>query len=424
MDGPVRRLLAGVLLACIAANLVAAEVRVETTSNPNHGGKSSLWHLMHVESLDDLNCQLAGCVVDLTENHGCDHRFWSEALGLPRDMYVYLPPGYDQNRAYPLFVWVHGFGGDEKQFTRQVVRALDQAIVSGALPPIIAAAPDVSLPCWWRPWYQGSWCINGQHGSWEDYIIQDVLGFLTKLFKIRPEPEAHIIAGWSMGGFVAYNLGFKYPQHFRHLVGIYPNLNIRYSDRDGHWSKDFDPHNLGWIQDLRWGHCIGYYPKPYPFPVPAGIVYWPAWGHGDQAFPRMEQENPYELLDRLNIRDGQFNLYIAYGRKDEYNVDAQVDSFLHKAKERGIDVWVRFNHIGHHSSPYVNECMPDVFVELGKSLRRLLPDLRPQAAADCVPQSHNEANADSTGVQQVSAAHNHRSACPDAVLILPSRGDR
>src|SRR5262245_54705793 len=68
--------------------------------------------------------------------HVVDRRIWSESLSLPRDMFVYLPPNYDPNRAYPLFLWVHGFGGDEEQFTRQVVRALDSSIITGAMPPV------------------------------------------------------------------------------------------------------------------------------------------------------------------------------------------------------------------------------------------------------------------------------------------------
>ena len=89
----------------------------------------------------------------------------------------------------------------------------------------------------------------------------------------------------------------------------------------------------------------------------------------------MSQENPIELLDRLDVEDGQFDMFIAYGRKDEYNIDAQVDSFLHRAHQRGLNVWVRCNPDGHHSSPYVNECMPDVLAAVGARLRQLLPDL-------------------------------------------------
>jgi S-formylglutathione hydrolase FrmB len=352
MDAKVRRLVSalGLLLPC---NVVAAA------------------------DLDRLNCCLAGQVLDFTNNHGCDNRSWSPALGLKRDVYVYLPPGYDPARAYPLLLWLHGFGGDEGQFIRQVVRALDQSIASGALPPVIAVAPDVSLPHNWRPWYTGSWCINSKRGPWEDFIVQDVLEFAEQNFKIRPERDARIIAGWSMGGFGAYNLAMKHPEKFRILVGIYPNLNLRYVDCRGHWGSDFDPDCVAWLDDMKWRWLIGCYPK-YHFPIHAGAVYVPVWGKGQECVARMSRENPLELLDQLDIQPGQFDMLVAYGGRDEYNVDAQVDSFLHRARQRGLHVWVRFNPQGHHSSPYVNECMPDVLAAVGARLRELLPDLAPE----------------------------------------------
>ncbi len=53
-------------------------------------------------SLDRLNRRLAGRVVDHTHNHGVDRRIASPILGRPRDLYVYLPPGYTTARAYPV----------------------------------------------------------------------------------------------------------------------------------------------------------------------------------------------------------------------------------------------------------------------------------------------------------------------------------
>src|SRR5262245_22107591 len=94
--------------------------------------------------LNSVNASLRGHVVDFTLNRDGDRRFWSESLSLPRDMLVYLPQNYDPNQAYPLFLWVHGFGGDEEQFTRQVVRELDSSITAGAMPPVVGVCPDCS----------------------------------------------------------------------------------------------------------------------------------------------------------------------------------------------------------------------------------------------------------------------------------------
>ena len=58
-------------------------------------------------NLDRVNSRLAGHVVDYTNNHGSDRRIFSPILGMPRDLYVYLPPGYDPGCAYPLVLFFH-----------------------------------------------------------------------------------------------------------------------------------------------------------------------------------------------------------------------------------------------------------------------------------------------------------------------------
>src|SRR5437879_2961882 len=92
------------------------------------------------------NSHLAGQLVDYTHNHGEDRRIWSNALGEPRDLYVYLPPGFDPAQQYPAMLWLHGFMQDEQSFLwNQVVDNLDHAIAQGQLPPVIVAIPDGSL---------------------------------------------------------------------------------------------------------------------------------------------------------------------------------------------------------------------------------------------------------------------------------------
>src|SRR5271163_1981483 len=67
-------------------------------------------------NLERVNHRLAGHAIDYTNNHGCDHRIYSPILGMPRDLYVYLPPGYDPACAYPLVLVFHMADVDEHFF--------------------------------------------------------------------------------------------------------------------------------------------------------------------------------------------------------------------------------------------------------------------------------------------------------------------
>src|SRR5262245_50089066 len=86
--------------------------------------------------VDQVNCRIAGTLVDFTQNNGCDRRIYSSALCECRDLYVYLPPDYDPQARYPLLIWLHSYTDDECEFARSVVPVLDAAVTSGQLPPL------------------------------------------------------------------------------------------------------------------------------------------------------------------------------------------------------------------------------------------------------------------------------------------------
>ena len=91
-------------------------------------------------NLDHLNKNLRGRVVDYTQNHGADRRMYSPILGRPRDLYVYLPPGYDPRVAYPLILFLHGADIDEHDFLDPGdLKSLDWMISHGQIPAVVIA---------------------------------------------------------------------------------------------------------------------------------------------------------------------------------------------------------------------------------------------------------------------------------------------
>src|SRR5262249_49615199 len=209
-----------------------------------HGGRLGACRLARVSR------PLHGQLIDHTHNHGVDRRIWSEALCQRRDLYVYLPPGYDPAQRYPLVLWLHGFGQDEESFLDGIVQDMDAAMACGQLPPMIVAAPDGSIsghPCMMTA---GSFYINSPAGRFEDYVMEDVWNFLVLNYPIRPEREAHVLAGVSMGGGGAYTLAIKHRDRFAVVLGIFPPLNSRWVDCHGRYMADFDPNCWGWRTDF------------------------------------------------------------------------------------------------------------------------------------------------------------------------------
>jgi S-formylglutathione hydrolase FrmB len=319
-------------------------------------------------TLDRINRQLAGKVLDFTHNHGADRRIWSPALGEYRDMYVYVPPHFDPHCRYPLIIWLHGFAQDEMMFLRDVIRPVDRAIVDGILPPTIIVAPDGSLRGVQCLFTAGSFYLNSDAGRFEDYLMVDVWNFLFAHFPLRPERQSHAIVGISMGGGAAVNKVIKFPECFGVCVGVFPPVNMRWVDCHGRYMANFNPCCWGWRTRFDRPHeVVGRFYGVIT--IRARQVIGPLY---DRDNPRILEEisrdNPIEMLDAYNVQPGQFALYIAYAGKDQFNIDAQVESFLYVARRRGLDVAVAYDPDGHHDRPTAYRLMPGILRWLGCQL--------------------------------------------------------
>src|SRR5436305_6584175 len=120
--------------ACLRGLLVVASLIVAVGSARAVGLRPCQW-----VCLNKLNGRLRGTILDFTHNHGADRRIYSPALCERRDMYVYLPPGFDPARTYPAMILMHGLAQDEQFFLR-TAEDFDRAMACGSLPPFIIVA--------------------------------------------------------------------------------------------------------------------------------------------------------------------------------------------------------------------------------------------------------------------------------------------
>lgn len=328
--------------------------------------------LRHRAELDRVNSNIAGHVLDYTHNHSGDHRIWSPALGQKRDLYVYVPPGFDCNKRYPFILWLHGHTQDESVFLQDVIQPLDADIVHGRLPPVIIVAPDGSISgvdCFLST---GSFFLNTEAGRFEDYLMIDVWNFIVKNFPIRPERQAHAVIGVSMGGCAAFTKAIKYHDRFGVVVGLYPPLNLRWQDCRGRYDANFDPCCWGWRTDFV--HRRTVIAHFYGIPVRLRMLLDPLFGrHNPDTLSIISRNNPVEMLDLCDIRPGQLAMYVAYGGKDQFNVDAQIESFLFVARRRGLQVGVGFDPNGKHNRATAQKLMPGVIAWLAPHLAPFAP---------------------------------------------------
>ena len=356
-------------------------------------------------SAECANSRLHGTLVDFTENGGCDRRIFSAALCECRDLYVYLPPGYDPNGRYPLLIWLHSYTDDECEFAKHVLPVIDRAVASGELPPLVVAAPDGSLKGSYHWFAVGSWYVNSPRGRFADYITDDVLNFMQDNFAVCRDRSGHAIAGFSMGGFGAYSLGMKNPDKFKVVGGVSPSLNLRHVGPDDNYMADFVPGVSYLRETFRSNEVVGeFYGGMWK--VRAWMIAKPVFGRGRDAVERVSPDNPIELLERMNVQSGQQDYYAAYGKADDMNIDAQVESFVYAAEQRGIHVESKSYPCGDHSIPFMLSALPEFFTWLKAHLNCPTSESKPAIYTPLMP--------------DLTAAFNHaRESAGDIVLILP-----
>ena len=143
-------------------------------------------------------------------------------LGDPseRDLFVYLPPGYDgSDRRYPTAYLLHAYGQtaeqvvtpdtDGQRWSPPIEDVLDPVFERIGAPPMIVVIPDGSsrLGC-------GQWVDSPVTGNFEQYVVNDVVAFADAHYRTIPDPLSRGVFGFSSGGFGAWNLASRNPEVF------------------------------------------------------------------------------------------------------------------------------------------------------------------------------------------------------------------
>jgi S-formylglutathione hydrolase len=139
-----------------------------------------------------------------------EERFDSDAVGQRMPYGVYLPKGYDDDanadKRWPLIIWLHGMWEDHMRFhTRGGAKLLDQSVRDGTLPPCVFVTANGG---------RSSMYMNRGKERWQDLISEDLLGHVTKTYRVDKARDKRALMGVSMGGMGALRIAFTKPELF------------------------------------------------------------------------------------------------------------------------------------------------------------------------------------------------------------------
>ena len=147
---------------------------------------------------------------DRTAPSGTTYRtFKSNTIGEDVSYLIYLPPDYEAARSarYPVIYYLHGLFGTPAGSAREFVPHLDAAIRAKSMPPAIAVMVNGVRDSRYVDSFDGQRPV-------ETVIIKDLIGHVDDAWRTVARREARAIEGFSMGGFGAARLGFKFPELF------------------------------------------------------------------------------------------------------------------------------------------------------------------------------------------------------------------
>jgi enterochelin esterase-like enzyme len=136
------------------------------------------------------------------------HTFESKAAKAKVSYHLYTPEVYgtEKERRLPVLYWLHGSGGGLAGIA-PVSAWFDVAIREGKIPPMLVVFPNGLA--------SSMWC-DSQDGAvpMETIVVKELLPHIDATCRTIATREGRIIEGFSMGGYGAARLGFKYPQLF------------------------------------------------------------------------------------------------------------------------------------------------------------------------------------------------------------------
>ena len=275
-------------------------------------------------------------------------------LGDPseRDLFVYLPPGYEESdRRYPTAYLLQAYGTtaaemvtpatDGQRWSPPLEDVLDPVFGRMEASPMIVAIPDG-----WSRWGCGQWVDSPVTGNFEQYLLHDVVPAVDAVYRTIPNARSRGVFGFSSGGFGAWNVVSRNPDVFCALAMLsgdsfldMTHKFMPYKYFDSIWPEAPNGPIEGNIwSELVYDYSATYSPNPDrpPFYVDLPVA-WPSGELIQEVWDRWLAFDPvvnvHDRLDNLRKLSG---ILLDAGSNDDYNLHWGHRLLSHYLNEAGI----------------------------------------------------------------------------------------
>ncbi len=134
--------------------------------------------------------------------------YFSKVTNSWRRLFVYTPPGYDNqpDQRFPALYLQHGGGEDETGWANQgrTDIILDNLIAAGRARPMLVVIANGNLPR--EPGVTALYSREGMTGFARE-LLENIVPFIEANFRVQPDAKHRALAGLSMGGGQSFFVG-------------------------------------------------------------------------------------------------------------------------------------------------------------------------------------------------------------------------
>ncbi|GAA2404082.1 alpha/beta hydrolase-fold protein [Actinomadura vinacea] len=277
-----------------------------------------------------------------------------------RPVWVYLPPGYDDDpdRRYPAVYVIQGFTGhitmwrNRMPFRQPFPETADAVFARGEAPPAIVVYVDA-----WTSYGGSQFLDSPGTGRYHTYLCDEVVPWVDAQYRTLPTPAHRAITGKSSGGYGAMITPMLRPDLFGALathagdalfeycyLGDFPAAvrHLRAYDGDiGRWWDDFNsrvsftkPEDANLLEFI--GYTAAYSARDdgtpeLPFDTVTGVLKPEVW-------QRWLDLDPVRMVPRYaEALRSQRAVWIDGGTRDEWYLDVGAQAFRQALLDNGVD---------------------------------------------------------------------------------------
>ncbi len=269
-----------------------------------------------------------------------------------RDLFVYLPPGYEGSEdRYPAAYLLHAFGENAEQLVQPptdgrrwappIEDVLDPVFARIGTAPLIVVIPDG-----WTRYGHGQWVDSPVGGNFEQYVLHDVVAHVDGTYRTIASSRSRGVFGFSSGGFGAWHLASRNPDTFGAMAMLsgdsffdMTHKTFLYDYLDSIWPEAPNgPVEGNDLSQVAYAYSSCYSPNPGnpPFYVDLPVVF-PSGELVEEVWDRWLGFDPVvNWRDRLDNLAKLKGILLDVGSNDDYHLQWGHRLLSHHLREAGI----------------------------------------------------------------------------------------